>query len=163
MFSSYIKTWEHHPNGFNSENISLFTLTEDNLDGINLLINNCFQSGQNANENVRTAIVHPNLWLSEFLEKNYDKISYVVKTPSFKILRIEEGEIVYKNFFCKTVNLTESEVDSFFLENKFKKLVIHSITKKIDLESLKKTYSIRYVDISQKGDERDNKLKEVLK
>jgi hypothetical protein len=160
MFDEYIKKWEYQKNG--SENISLFLISEDNYDGINILINNCYQTGTN-NENVKIATVHPNLWLVDFLDKYHDKISYVTKDSSFRIIRKENGEIAYKNFFCMTKTMPENELDNFFTQNKFRKLVIHSVTKKVDLDTLQKSYSIRYIDITQKGDERDNKIKEIFK
>jgi hypothetical protein len=46
---------------------------------------------------------------------------------------------------------------------KFKKLVMFSITKFVDLETMTSKYTVRLADITEKYEERDNIINEILK
>ena len=83
------------------KNISVYPIGENNLEGIKILIDNCFRMGSD-NSNVRMATVDPSLWLGQFLDKHWSKISYVTSMPTFNIMKVEGNQIVTKN--CSKTN-----------------------------------------------------------
>lgn len=163
MFEKYIKNYDYNTNTSN-ENLksNLFKVTPDNLDGVSILIDNCFKMGTSTNENVKIATVHPSLWLGKILDRYHDCFSYVTTQPSFKMHKIENGEFLVKSYHCGQKNLKEGELESFLLHNKYRNLVVYYITKNVDLENMTTHYRIRFVDITEKGDERDNKIKDIF-
>lgn len=146
-----------------NKSISVYPISENNLEGIKILIENCFRMGSE-NSNVRTATVDPTLWLGDFLDKHWNKISYVSNLPSFNILKVEGNKIVSKQYNTKTDGFdSEVDIDEFFNKNRWKTFVLFSIMKYVDLTNLTTFYRLRYADITEKYEERDNKLQEILK
>lgn len=164
MFKSYIQTFDYTSYQLNPEKnpINLFTITEDNLDGILVLMRNCIKYGISSQDNIRIATVHPSLWLGDWVDTYYKYISYVTNDTTFKVSRILNNQLVVKSYSCYTKKLSEDEVSSFFETNKFKKFVIYFVTKNVELSSLKTYYQIKFADISEKFEERDSKIIEIL-
>jgi len=145
------------------KSISVYPIGENNLEGIKILIDNCFRMGSD-NSNVRMATVDPSLWLGQFLDKHWNKISYVTSMPSFNILKVENNQIVSKNYNCLTKEFESDElINEFFEKGRWKTFVLFSIIKYVDLVNLNTSYHVRYADITEKYEERDNKIEEILK
>jgi hypothetical protein len=142
--------------------VQIFPITEDNLDGLFILFSNCIKSGSTNNSNIKFATLHPTLWLGELMDKYYKYIRYVCNSPNFRVSKIEDSELKTFNYSCQNVELQENELESFFIENKFKKVVVYHIVKYLDCVSLRSYYSIRYADMTEKYEERDLKIKEIL-
>jgi len=143
--------------------ITVYPLTEYNLEGVKLLFDNCKKAGAQ-NNNSRIATVDPVLWLGEFLDKNFDKISYVSTKLEFTILKIEKDKIINKRFHIRSKEFySDNELNNFFNDNKFKTLVVFSIIKQVDLNNLQITYKLRYSDITENSEIRDKKIKELFK
>lgn len=166
MFNKLIEN--SNLNGFNvsksldSKTVSIYPISEYNLEAIKYLIENCSRSNQQ-NINVRIAIIDTSLWLGDFLDKYWDKISYVCTLPRFDVLKVEGNEVVTKTYKVGSKEFhCESELDVFFNGGKWKKFVIYTITKYADLSTMKTFYNIRYADITEKYEIRDNKLNSIL-
>jgi hypothetical protein len=145
------------------KSISVYPVGENNLEGVKILIDNCFRMGSD-NSNVRMATVDPSLWLGQFLDKHWTKISYVTSLPSFNIMKVEDNKIVSKNYNCLTKEFeSEDLINEFFEKSRWKTFVLFSIIKYVDLLNLSISYRVRYADITEKYEERDNKLEEILK
>jgi hypothetical protein len=144
------------------KSISVYPIGENNLEGIKILIENCFRMGSE-NSNVRTATVNPTLWLGDFLDKHWNKISYVTTQPSFDIFKVEGNKIVSKQFITTTSEFeSEIDIDDFFNKNRWKTFVLFSIMKYVDLTNLTISYKLRYADITEKYEERDGKINSIL-
>ena len=144
------------------KSISVYPIGENNLEGIKILIDNCFRMG-NDNNNVRMATVDPSLWLGQFLDKNWTKISYVTSMPSFHIMKVVDNTIVSKQYNTETKEFeSEDLINEFFEKGRWKTFVLFSIIKNVDLTNLNSSYRVRYADITEKYEERDNKLEEIL-
>ena len=145
------------------KSISVYPIGENNLEGIKILIDNCFRMG-NDNNNVRMATVDPSLWLGQFLDKHWTKVSYVSSVPSFMIMKVVDNKIDSKQYNTETKEFdSEDLVNEFFEKGRWKTFVLFSIIKYVDLLTLSISYRIRYADITEKYEERDNKLEEILK
>lgn len=131
----------------------LFRIDGYNIDNINLFINNCSED-YNTNVNTQTATFNISLWLNDFLNKYYNKISFISIYPIF--------EFNGNDFECNTKELSEHELDDFFNYYTYRKLVVLYVNKTINLKTLKISYIIRYADITKKEDEREYKLVEIL-
>jgi hypothetical protein len=145
------------------KSISVYPIGENNLEGIKVLIDNCYRMGSE-NNNIRVATMDPSLWLGQFLDKHWNKISYVTSLPTFIIMKVEDNKIVSKQYNTE-IREFESEdlINDFFERGRWKTLVIFSIIKHVDLVSLSSTYRVRYADITEKYEERDNIINEILK
>jgi hypothetical protein len=142
----------------------IYPISKNNLAPILILIKNCMLQGNDVTSNVELVSVNPNIWLGDFLDKHVDKISYVSSAPVFNLLKYDEVDIYTSYYRCDRIVLDDDEaVNSFFESNKWKSLVIHSITKTVDLKVMKSWYTIRFADITEKYEIRDNKINEVLK
>jgi hypothetical protein len=145
-----------------SNTVSIYPISEYNLEAIKYLIENCSRSNQE-NINVRIATIDTSLWLGDFLDKYWNKISYVCTLPSFDVLKVEGNKIVTKTYRVGSKDFhSDAELDSFFNEGKWKKFVIYTITKYADLSTMKTFYNIRYADITEKYEVRDNKINSIL-
>ena len=164
IFKDFIKNLNGSAQLTNTDpkTISVYPIGENNLEGIKILIDNCFRMGSD-NSNVRMATIDPSLWLGQFLDKHWNRISYVTSLPSFNILKVENNQIVSKNYNCLTKEFESDDlINDFFEKGRWKTFVIFSIIKHVDLVTLSSSYRIRYADITEKYEERDNKLEEIL-
>lgn len=164
MFRKFIEneTKNINSNIKNTKSVFLYPISEYNLEAIKFLIDNCLVINSQ-NNNVRLATIDISLWLGDFLDKYWDKISYVSTMPRFDVLKVEGYKIVSKTYQAGSKDFhTEEELDSFFNEGKWKKFVIYSITKYANLSTMKTFYNIRYADITEKYEMRDNKINSIL-
>lgn len=136
-------------------------ITEDNINGLMILVNNCMVEG-NRNNNTQIATLHPSLWLHELLDKYWENINYVTSVPKFEISKVIGSTITLKEYVVQNINIDEEQLEEFFKSSKYQSFVIYSITKNIDLITLTSKYLIRYADITEQDKIRDNKLKEII-
>jgi hypothetical protein len=165
IFKDFIKNLNGSTQLTNTDpkTISVYPIGENNLEGIKILIDNCFRMGSD-NSNVRMATIDPSLWLGQFLDKHWNRISYVTSLPSFNIMKVEDNKIVSKNYNCLTKEFESDDlINDFFEKGRWKTFVIFSIIKHVDLVTLSSSYRVRYADITEKYEERDNKIEEILK
>ena len=73
----------------------------------------------------------------------------------------------FSDFLLKTsaeLDLRNQQaVNDFFEKGRWKTFVLFSIIKYVDLVNLSTSYRVRYADITEKYEERDNKIEEILK
>jgi hypothetical protein len=162
IFKDFLQNIRSQQVNIEPKSIQVYPIGENNLEGIKVLIDNCFRMG-NDNINVRMATVDPSLWLGQFLDKHWTKISYVTSMPSFNIMKVEENKIISKSYNCISKEFESDElINDFFEKGRWKTFVMFSIIKSVDLLTLSSSYRIRYADITEKYEERDNKLEEIL-
>lgn len=162
IFKDFLQNIRSQQVNIEPKSIQVYPIGENNLEGIKVLIDNCFRMGGD-NINVRMATVDPSLWLGQFLDKHWTKISYVTSMPSFNIMKVEENKIISKNYNCISKEFESDElINDFFEKGRWKTFVMFSIIKSVDLLTLSSSYRIRYADITEKYEERDNKLEEIL-
>jgi hypothetical protein len=140
----------------------IYPVSKNNLSPILILIENSFLQGSDIDVNVEEVSISPTLWLDDFLEKYIDNISYVSKAPIFEIYNYDFKNILVGNYECKRVLLNDDELNELFNENKWKSLVFYSLIKKLDLKTMEKYYILRYADITEDYEIRDNKINEIL-
>jgi hypothetical protein len=166
MFEKLLKhnIWSSSdPVSLDPKTISVYPFSEYNMEGLKLLLDNCKRMGSE-NTNVRVATVDPTLWLGPFLDKHWQKISFISTLVSFNIFKLEGNNLVSKAYRCSNFEFkSDDELDNFFNEKKFRKLVMFSITKSVDLETMNSRYTVRLADITEKYEERDMKIEEILK
>ena len=162
IFKDFLQNIRTQQINIEPKSIQVYPIGENNLEGIKLLIDNCYRMG-NDNSNIRMATVDPSIWLGQFLDKHWSKISYVTSMIAFNIMKVEGNQIVTKNYNCLTKEfVTDDEINDFFEKGRWKTFVMFSIIKSVDLVTLSSTYKIKYADITEKYEERDNKIKEIL-
>jgi hypothetical protein len=162
IFKDFLQNIRSQQVNIEPKSIQVYPIGENNLEGIKVLIDNCFRMG-NDNINVRMATVDPSLWLGQFLDKHWTRISYVTSMPSFNIMKVEENKIISKSYNCISKEFESDElINDFFEKGRWKTFVMFSIIKSVDLLTLSSSYRIRYADITEKYEERDNKLEEIL-
>lgn len=143
--------------------ITVYPLGDLNLEGVKVLLDNC-KRHNTENNNVRVATVDPTLWIGKFLDKHYQKLSFVSISISFEIHQVINGSIFCKSYKHDYLNFnSELELDNYMESMKWKTIVIHSITKEINLDNLNTKFTVRICEIGDSTEERDKKIKEVLK
>jgi hypothetical protein len=164
IFKDFIQNIRQQTNiNADPKTISVYPIGENNLEGIKILIDNCFRMG-GENNNVRMATVDPSLWLGDFLDKHWNKISYVTSLPTFMIVKVVDNKVISKQYSSETKEFESEElVNEFFEKGRWKTFVLFSIIKYVDLLTLTISYRVRYADITEKYEERDNKINEILK
>lgn len=149
-------------NSFNKDSF-VYPISEFNLEAIKILIHNCFHSDLVENHNLEWVTINPIIWLPDLLDKNISYIKMISCSPIISILKEENGQLIYKNYKCEIdKNLTETEINDFFQKNKWNQLVIYNITKIADLRTMKSWYNIRYADVTEKYEQIENKINELL-
>jgi hypothetical protein len=164
IFKDFIQNIRQQTNiNADTKTISVYPIGENNLEGIKILIDNCFRMG-GENNNVRMATVDPSLWLGDFLDKHWNKISYVTSLPTFMIMKVIDNKVISKQYSSETKEFESEElVNEFFEKGRWKTFVLFSIIKYVDLLTLTISYRVKYADITEKYEERDNKINEILK
>jgi len=143
--------------------LSVYPISEYNLEAIKYLVDNCEMCNDSANTNVHLATFNTSLWLGDFLDKYWDKMSYVCKMPIFNLMKLEGNKIVTRTYETRSDTFqTEDDLDKFFEEGKWKKFAIYTISKFADLSKMSSFYVVRYADITEKYEVRDNKLNSIL-
>ena len=162
IFKDFLQNIRTQQINIEPKSIQVYPIGENNLEGIKVLIDNCYRMG-NDNSNVRMATVDPSLWLGQFLDKHWSKISYVTSMAAFNIMKVEGNQVSTRNYNCLTKEFeSDVEINDFFEKGRWKTFVIFSIIKSVDLVTLSSTYRVKYADITEKYEERDNKIKEIL-
>ena len=162
IFKDFLQNIRTQQINIEPKSIQVYPIGENNLEGIKVLIDNCYRMG-NDNSNVRMATVDPSLWLGQFLDKHWSKISYVTSMAAFNIMKVEGNQVITRNYNCLTKEFeSDAEINDFFEKGRWKTFVIFSIIKSVDLLTLSSTYRVKYADITEKYEERDNKIKEIL-
>ena len=166
MFEKLLKNniWSaSDPINLDPKTISVYPFSEYNIEGLKILLDNSKRMGSE-NTNVRVATVDPTLWIGSFLDKHWQKISFISTGISFNILKIESNKLTSKAYRSSNFDFNSNdELDKFFNEKKFRKLVMFSITKFVDLETMTSKYTVRLADVTEKYEERDMKIEEILK
>lgn len=143
--------------------LSVYPISEFNLEAIKYLVENCERCNDIPNLNVSLATFNTSLWLGDFLDKYWDKISYVSRLPIFNIIKVEDGRIISKRYETRSDTFdNEEELDKFLQEGKWKKFVIYTVSKFADLSKMSSFYVVRYADITEKYEIRDNKIDSIL-
>jgi hypothetical protein len=140
----------------NSEDLDLFFLKT--------LYENCLRMGSTNNTNVTHASIHPTLWFSEFFEKYSDCIKMVSKNSSFEIIKIIDNKITTQSYSSQFLQFdTDEKLDNFFLQYRnYKNLVLFSVIKLLDLQTLKSVWHVRARDITTKEEMRNLKIDEII-
>jgi len=128
------------------------------------LYENCLRMGTTNNTNVTHASVHPSLWFGEFYNKYSDCIKMVAKNSSFELIKIVDNRIITQNYTCQFLQLDSDEkLDDFFEQHRnYKHLVLFSVIKLLDLQTLKSVWHVRAKDITSKEDMRNLKIEEII-
>ena len=80
-----------------------------------------------------------------------------------ELIKVENNKIISKSFAVRNEEFkSDEEIDKFFSNGRWKKFVIFSMVKYVDLETLSVFYRIRYADITEKYEERDGKINAIL-
>ena len=90
MFEKLLKNniWSaSDPINLDPKTISVYPFSEYNIEGLKILLDNSKRMGSE-NTNVRVATVDPTLWIGSFLDKHWQKISFISTGISFNILKI---------------------------------------------------------------------------
>jgi hypothetical protein len=120
--------------------------------------------GSTNNTNVTHASIHPTLWFSEFFEKYSDCIKMVSKNSSFEIIKIIDNKITTQSYSSQFFQFDSDEkLDNFFLQYRnYKNLVLFSVIKLLDLQTLKSVWHVRARDITTKEEMRNLKIDEII-
>lgn len=160
LFNDIVK---NYAKSLDLRNISLYPISEYNLEGIKILLDNCMRMGTEQNSNVELATINPSIWLSDLLNKHWNKISYVSTKPTFEILKIDSDVIVSKSYKVDSLTFnSDDELDNFFEQGKWKRFVLFSIVKYANLSTMTCYYEIKYSDVTEKFEERDNKINFII-
>ena len=116
LFKDFIQNTKQQINvNIDPKSISVYPIGENNLEGIKILIDSCFRMG-GENNNIRMATVDPSLWLGQFLDKHWSKISYVASFPSFTIMKVVDNKIVSKQYNAETKEFESEDLVTDFFE-----------------------------------------------
>jgi hypothetical protein len=141
----------------------LIPVNNHSLDAVIQLITNCRDLSIDLSIGVQYAKFDISLWLNDFLVNNYSKIKYVTALTRFTLEYIENDRIYSKFIDCVTIQFdSDDELQNFFDDNDGKTLVIYTIVKYIDLKTLKVFYTMRYVDITERDEEREMKINKIF-
>ena len=114
MFKEYIINLQGFGTLQSDSKTSIYPISEDNLEGIRFLIENCMRMGTESNSNVSIATLSPNLWLGDFLDKYWKYISYVTLVPKFELIKVEDNKIISKSFAVRNEEFkSDEEIDKF--------------------------------------------------
>jgi hypothetical protein len=138
----------------------------DDIDftALKIFYDNCVRLGSETNANISIATVHPDLWFGDFFELFASKIKMIVKSPSFQTFRIEQSELVVRNWTCQTAELKSDEELIKFLQDldEYRTYAFFSIVKYVHVKSFDITWMVKYSDCSTKEEIRDKKISKIL-
>lgn len=131
-----------------------------------LLYENSVRMGNESNNNTLLASLEPSIWLEEISEVILEHVSYVSKFPCFEIGYFHNNVWKTESHNIEGFNEFDSieELKEFIKEvGKRSTLVLYYIVNYVDLNSMRKYWVLRSKSVSFKLDERDKKIKKILK
>jgi len=164
MFNDLVKSITKNKVKSDASNVVLYPISEYNLEGIKILIGNCLYWGTMNNNNVSIASIDPSIWLGDFLDNHWSKISWVSTSQSFSITKFNSSNtgILEKTYKSASITLNSEEEINEFFSQKWKKLVLYSLNKYANLSKMTTFYIIVYADITEKYEERDYFIDKIL-
>jgi len=146
------------------EPITVYINDDIDFTSLKILYENCIRVGSDENLNITIATIHPSLWFGEIFEYIQKTVKIVTKLPSFRLIKIENNQLVYFDRLVKTLNFnSDAELKTFFEEDcKYKSLAMFSICKYLDVTNLSVIWRVKCVDITTKEEIRDKKLDSII-
>lgn len=139
----------------------------DNLDSIGLstLYTNCCRMGNIDNINVSLATVNPDIYIGELVDVILENVSYISKFPSFQLTSYINGEFVSCTYTCETLEFENiDDIKKTISEmGKFSILVLYSIVKLVNLETMKSSFTIKIAEIKDIKQIRNKKIDYLTK
>lgn len=134
------------------------------LFSLKTLYENCLRMGSTNNTNVTHATIHPSLWFADFFDKYMDCVKMVSKNASFELIKIVNDKIVTQNYTCQFLQIDSDEkLDDYFNQfRNYRSLVLFSVIKLLDLQSLKSVWHVRSKDITSKEEVRNLKIDDII-
>ena len=134
------------------------------LFSLKTLYENCLRMGSTNNTNVTHATIHPSLWFADFFDKYMDCVKMDSKNASFELIKIVNDKIVTQNYTCQFLQIDSDEkLDDYFNQfRNYRSLVLFSVIKLLDLQSLKSVWHVRSKDITSKEEVRNLKIDDII-
>lgn len=140
--------------------VNIHKVDEKDFQALKILYHNCKRIANDNNRSVELATLNPDKWFDRFVPTLFSSVDYVSESPMVSLYYFEDEKI-----WSKSLETTWKDFDSyedmekFFIKERFSELVLFSICKYIDLDSLKESWQIRFGEIKTKEVERDKKIK----
>lgn len=140
--------------------VNIHKVDEKDFQALKILYQNCKRIANDNNRSVELATLNPDKWFDRFVPTLFSSVDYVSESPMVSLFFFEDERL-----YSKSLETTWKDFDSyedmekFFTMERFSELVLFSICKYIDLDSLKESWQIRFGEIKTKEVERDKKIK----
>jgi hypothetical protein len=88
----------------------------------------------------------------------------VSKNATFELIKIVNDKIVTQNYTCQFLQIDSDEkLDDYFNQfRNYRSLVLFSVIKLLDLQSLKSVWHVRSKDVSSKEEVRNLKIDDII-
>ena len=145
---------------WNDIHVNIHKVDEKDFQALKILYQNCKRIANDNNSSVDLATLNPDKWFDRFVPTLFSSVDYVSESPMVSLFFFEDERL-----YSKSLETTWKDFDSyedmekFFTMERFSELVLFSICKYIDLDSLKESWQIRFGEIKTKEVERDKKIK----
>lgn len=145
---------------FKLENIVLYKVDPVDVSALFVLYENCHRMGNENNNNVMMATVHPEIWFDDISSTILSSVSYITKFTAFETKSLHDKDLILTNYVCdiKEFELIENLKKFLIEKGRLSILVVYSIIQCVDLKNLKTRWFIRYREIIDPQTIRDKKI-----
>ena len=144
---------------------SVIKIDELDSSALFLLYENSVRMCNESNNNVSIATVSPSSWFDDITNTIINNVSYVCKSANFHIFTFIGPEIMTSTYLCDLETFNSFEDMDKFIKDKsqFSTLVMFAIIKYVDLDNLTASWVVRYKQIVDQKQIRDNKIEYLIK
>jgi hypothetical protein len=130
---------------------------------LGLLYDNCLRMCNETNSNVEMATLSPNKWFGELVPYIITNVDYVSKSTNFMIKSYSRGELYCYSYSCGYRRFeTWEDMIGFFEVNRFTVLVLFSVNKFVNLDTLVSEWVIKYSEIEIPEEIRNKKIDYII-
>jgi len=151
---------------FKGYQATVIPMNELDSSALFLLYDNSSRMCNESNNSVSVATVSPEVWLDDISNLVIENVSYVAKNPVFQMLSYRSTDNIHSTqYSCDMATFDSFNELTYFIKEKgkFSTLVLFSIVKYVNLDTLVVSWGLRYKEIVDPKQIRDKKLEYLTK
>jgi len=118
-----------------------------------------------SNSNVSVATASPDVWFDDVVELIIENVSYISKNNNFQFIIYDKPNLKFVEYSCEFKEFQSIDDMKDFIQEKgqLSLFVLFSIVKYVNLDTLSVSWGVRYKEVLDNQQIRDNKIEYLIK
>lgn len=129
------------------------------------LYDNSCRMCNESNSNVSVATASPDVWFDDVVELIIENVSYISKNNNFQFIIYDKPNLKFVEYSCEFKEFQSIDDMKDFIQEKgqLSLFVLFSIVKYVNLDTLSVSWGVRYKEVLDNQQIRDNKIEYLIK